>query len=409
MDSSCFANSILSIVFFLYFAQWVVIDMKVQDLYFNLTFTISAILLLLTIPLTGSLLDRSLKRITGLRWTTITAFIFYTVCAIFALVENKIFSLIFFTLGLYLYLLSFTFYTPLLNDICSKGKRGLISGLGITSNYLGQLIGLILVLPISNGSLNFFGSTPRAETLLPAVIIFFLLSLPMLLFFKEPKKKLERADFQTEIKHSLINTKKLFAYSSLSFFLLSYFFFNDAVLTASYNFPIFLEQVWHVSDTIKTFIMLGILITSAIGGGLSGLIADKYGHKKTLKFVLFGWLIIFPLIALSTNFLLLIIATTLMGFWYGANWAVSRSVMSYIAPRGKHNLAFGYFGLAERASSLLGPLAWGGIVSSLISLGPLRYRLAALAMPIFVIFGILSLIKVKDDKSYSNKNSNRNT
>ena len=47
-----FANSLVSIVFFLYFAQWIVIDRGISDLHFNLTFTISALLLLFTAPFT---------------------------------------------------------------------------------------------------------------------------------------------------------------------------------------------------------------------------------------------------------------------------------------------------------------------------------------------------------------------
>ena len=70
-----FANSIVSVVFFLYFVQWLVIEQGVSDFAFNLTFTIAAILLFLTVPLTGSLLDTRWRRITGLRYTTIfTAF-----------------------------------------------------------------------------------------------------------------------------------------------------------------------------------------------------------------------------------------------------------------------------------------------------------------------------------------------
>src|SRR3989344_1426077 len=107
-----FANSLVSIVFFLYFAQWIVIERGVPDIYFNLTFTISALLLL-------------------------------------------------FTLGLYSYLLSFTFYTPLINDISKPEKRGFVSGLGISANYLGQIAGLMLVLPLSTGGLSFFGANGK--------------------------------------------------------------------------------------------------------------------------------------------------------------------------------------------------------------------------------------------------------
>ncbi len=393
-----FANSIVSIVFFLYFAQWIVIDRGVPDLYFNLTFTISAILLLFTVPFTGTLLDKFLRRITGLRYTTIFTVLFYGICALFAISNNAVGSLIFFTLGLYAYLLSFTFYTPLINDISKQEKRGLISGLGISANYLGQIAGLLIALPLSTGSLSFFGSAPRAETLLPSVLIFFILSLPMLILFKEPKRPKEKLRLGLRFKEMITETKLLFSLSSVSLFILAYFLFNDAILTASNNFPIFVEQVWKISDTIKTYILLGILITSAIGGTLSGFIADKFGHKRTLMFILAGWVIILPFIGFINNFTLFVIATTIMGLWFGSNWTVSRSVMSYIAPKGKHNLAFAYFGLAERASSFIGPIIWGLIVTNLVSIGSYRYRIAVLAVTGFIILGLIALSRVKDDR-----------
>ena len=398
-----FANSLVSIVFFLYFSQWIVIDRGVSDLYFNLTLTISALLLLFTVPITETLLDKYFRRITGLRYTTVLTVIFYRICALLAIFNIEIFALVFFTLGLYFYLLSFTFYTPLINDISKPEKRGIVSGLGITANYLGQFIGLLIALPFSNGTLSLFGSAARAETLLPSVLAFFILSLPMLIFFKEPKKESSKLMFKSGIKEMIYETKLLFSLSSVGFFLLAYFLFNDAILTASNNFPIFLEQVWHVSDTTKTYILLGILITSAIGGTLSGYIADKLGHKRTLIFILTGYIFILPFLGLINNFTLFVISTTALGLWYGSTWTVSRSVMSYLAPKGKHNLAFAYFGLAERASSFIGPIVWGLVVSNLISIGSYRYRIATLAVTGIIILGLFALLKVKDDRKIGNK------
>src|SRR3989344_5002730 len=144
-----FANSIVSIVFFLYFSQWIVIDQGVADIWFNLTFTVSALLLLCTVPITGVLLDKYWRRISGLRWATLCTVLFYGLCSLLAVAGMSVLALIAFTLGLYFYLLSFTFYTPLLNDISLPSERGRVSGYGIAANYLGQITGMMLVLPIS--------------------------------------------------------------------------------------------------------------------------------------------------------------------------------------------------------------------------------------------------------------------
>ena len=393
-----FANSLVSIVFFLYFAQWIVVDKGMADIYFNLTFTISALLLLFTAPITGFLLDKYFRRITGLRYTTIITSLLYGTCALLAVSGMGVPALIFFTLGLYMYLLTFTFYTPLINDISKPEKRGKVSGMGIAANYLGQFTGLLIVLPFSNGSISFFDSAARAETLLPAVIAFTLLALPMLIWFKEPQKEKVLFQLKSEWKNLLSETKRLFLFPGIALFMLAYFLFNDAILTASNNFPIFLEQVWGVSDTIKTYILLGILVTSGIGGLVSGMIADRFGHKRTLVFIISGWIFILPLIGFINNFTLFIIATTIMGFWFGSNWAVSRSVMSYLAPPQGHNLAFAYFGLVERASSFVGPIVWGLVVTSLVSIGSDRYRFAVLAVTVFIVLGLVALIKVKSDR-----------
>ena len=410
-----FANSLVSIVFFLYFAQWIVIEKGLSDLSFNLTFTVATIFLICTAPFLGVMLDKKLRRITGLRWTTLATTILYGACAIFAVSGSAIPALIFFTLGMFAYQLTFTCYTPLINDIATPERRGRISGYGIAANYFGQFVGLLFVLPFSKGTISWSQSSPRVETLFPAVIAFVLVSLPMLIWFKEGHKgtlgetSTESSDkavganntetqFASSIKELIHKTKELFAVPGVGLFILAYFFFNDAILTASNNFPIFMQQVWGVSDTTKTYILLGIILTSAIGGLVSGFIADRFGHKRTLFYILVGWVFILPFVGFIQDFTLFVVATTVMGLWFGSNWAVSRSVMSYLTPPGAHNLAFSYFNLIERASSLVGPIVWGLVVTGLVSMGSCRYRLATLAVTLFILLGLWCLTKVRSDR-----------
>jgi UMF1 family MFS transporter len=273
-----------------------------------------------------------------------------------------------------------------------------VSGIGIAAHYLGQFCGLALTLPFTSGGLSFFGGTARAETLLPSVIAFALFALPMLFFFKEPKKKIFPFYFNEEVKMLFKETKKLFLFPGIALFMCAYFLFNDAILTTSNNFPIFLEQVWGLSDVTKTYLLLCILITSGIGGLASGFIADRFGYKNTLLCIVGGWIIILPAIGFVTNFTLFVVFTIIMGFWFGSNWAVSRSVMSYLAPPDGHNLAFSYFVLVERASSFMGPVVWGLVVTGLVSLGSDRYRFAALTMTVFVFLGLMILTQIRNDR-----------
>jgi UMF1 family MFS transporter len=393
-----FANSLVSIVFFLYFAQWVVIDCGLSDLSFNITFTLSTILLILTAPYAAVALDAYMRRIVGLRYATALTVLLYGVCAWCAVSNYTLGALVFFTLGMFAYQFSFTFYTPLITDITSPEKQGRVSGYGIAANYLGQCAGLLLVLPFSNGTLSLFGGSARAETLLPSVIAFAVLALPTLIWFKEPYRTKVVPAHASRTRNVIQKTQELLRFPSVGLFILAYFFFNDAILTAMNNFPLFLAQVWGVSDTIKTYLLLAVILTSALGGLASGFVADRYGHKRTMFFILSGWVIILPSLGFVQNFTLFVIATILMGFWFGANWAVSRSVMAYLAPSQANNLAFAYFNVLERTSSLVGPIVWGLVVTNLVSLGSYRYRLATLAITGFIIIGLVLLSRVKSDR-----------
>ena len=99
-----------------------------------------------------------------------------------------------------------------------------MSGYGIAANYLGQFTGLLLVLPFSNGSINLFSASPRAETLLPAVAAFIIVALPMLLFFKEPYREKKVPQFASNTKELIQKTKELFLYPGVGLFILAYFF-----------------------------------------------------------------------------------------------------------------------------------------------------------------------------------------
>lgn len=71
--------------------------------------------------------------------------------------------------------------------------------------------------------------------------------------------------------------------------------------------------------------------------------------------------------------------------------------MAYLSPKGKHNLTFAYFGLAERAASFIGPIVWGS-VAGLVSIGAMRYRIATLAITPFIVLGLIALSRVRDDR-----------
>lgn len=394
-----FANSITTVVFFLYFSQWLVVDKGVSDFWYNMIFTIGSAMLLLSAPILGSMADKNGRQHQYLNYITVLTFICFIGVSLTTLFfsHQVILAILFFLLANYFYQFSFVFYNALLSYIAPKEKWGLVSGVGQTGNWLGQIFGLVITLPLASGAVYFMGAAGRAQTFLPATILFFILSLPMLLWFKLPreKKTVIKINYKEEYKNYWSEFKELVQERNMGLFLLSYFFFNDAIITASNNFPIYLQNVFDVSDSTKSAILVGILITSAIGAFCSGFVADRIGLKKSMLIVLGSWVVIFPLLALATNLLLFVILSIIMGFFFGSTWTVSRAAMTALCPKEKLNFGFSFYTLAERVSTLIGPLSWGLITLLFMNLGSMRYRIAVTTMAVFVAIGIFYLRKVE--------------
>lgn len=390
-----FANSIVLIVFFLYFSQWLVVDNKVQDIWFNLIFIGSTFLLLFTSPIFGSIADKTGNKMPFLRIATILAFFGFLGTSLFANFGPTsqafiIFASASFLLANYFYQFSFTFYNALLNDIAPPRVRGFVSGIGQSANWLGQIVGLLITLPLVTGSVFLIGRVGRSQAFLPATLIFFLLSLPMLLFFREQARtKKITTSLAREYKYYIRSFTKLWKTKGMRSFLLGYFFFNDAMLTAVNNLPIYLEQVFRVPDKTKSILLASSLLMSAVGALATGFVSDKVGLKKSLLVILVLWVIIFPLMAITTKFFLFSIALIAVGFLFGATWTVTRAVMSYLSPQNRLTHAFSYYTLAERFATFVGPVTWGLVTLLLKDTGDFRYRVALILMAIFILLGLL--------------------
>lgn len=400
-----FANSISTIVFFLYYAQWLVIDNKIDDIWFNLLFVGSTILLILTAPIFASRADKKGIWVPSLKIVTILQFLLLFLISILVLIypTNKtiiIATAVLFLFANFFYQFCLIFYSALLPTLTTKNKLGFISGIGHSANWLGSIAGILLTFPLANGTIKLFNASSRAETLLPATLVSFVLTLPMLFFFAESKKgKLLKGNAISEYKNFWKTFLAVWKVPGLGIFLLGYFFFSDALTTASNNFAIYLEQVFKIPDTTKSLLLLGILFTASVGAFLSGWVADKVGLKKSVFVVLGSWLFIFPAMSLTTNFPFFIILTVLMGFFFGATWAITRAIVAFLSPPNMLNSTFGQYVLFERFATFFGPLSWGLITYSLQSYGEIRYRIALFSMTIFILIGLIVIRNLPGKKN----------
>lgn len=395
-----FANSITIGVFALYFSQWLVIDNRVADIWFNLIFVGATILLLLTAPVTGLIADKKGVKRPFLIVTTLLQFVFLFVAAILAVAFPAhrfiiLLAALAYLLGNYFYQFTFTFYNAMLPDIAPLKLQGLVSGIGQFANFTGYIFGLAVTLPLVTGTIYLFGNHGRAQVFLPSVILFFVFVMPALLFLKESTQA-QRAviNIKREYKNYIHAFLELIKLPGVGRYLLAFFFFNDAMLTVVNNFPIFLEQVFKVSDKIKSFIAVAIFATAAVGGLAGGWVGDKLGLKKSLLLILGAWIVVFPILGLLKNFAVFVGFCIIIGILYGATWAITRAIMVHLSPADQMNHAFSYYNLFERFSTFVGPITWGLITTLLVNSGAVRYRIAMGSMAVFILVGLVIVKKI---------------
>ncbi len=380
-----FANSIIYINFILYFAQWIVIDAGLSDFWYNAIFAITTVMLIFTAPILAARTDLHGGRKYWLNISTIGIFVFYGLAAILAgLNGNVLFIAFLFLVGQYFYQLAFVFYNPMLDDIADDAHKSRASGIGNFAGAMGFVVGILITLP-------FAGS--RILPLLISVPTFFILALPTMFFLKESKKLATEASPSQITKEVKIFTKKMvifFTASAATPMLVAFFFFNDALLTVSNNYSIYLERVFHITDTVKSILLLTILITSALGSIIAGWMGDKIGTLKTLKIILIGWIVLLPILAVAPNFFMVAIISPLIGLLTGSAWTVTRSYLTTVLSKNEMGYGFSFYTIAERFATFVGPLAWGIIISSM-NAQALAYRIAVATMTIFLIIGLIIL------------------
>lgn len=384
-----FANSFIFINFLLYFSQWLIIQGGLSDFWYNAIFAITSILLFFSAPTLAAFTDRHGGRKYLLNHTTIGTFLGYGIATALAYAGQSVYLIAaFFLIGQYFYQLSFVFYNSMIEDVADVEHRSRASGIGQFSNSLGQVLGLVLALPMS---------ATRLQPLFPSLVVFIICALPMMIYFidSRPKQKNITVRALREGEREYFKKIALFFSASIAIpMLTAFFFFNDALITISNNFPIYMERVFAVPDGIKNLLLIAILIMSAVGGVISGWVADKIGSLNTMKWILAGWVILIPIGALAHNLVLVWVFSILTGLFIGSVWTVTRSYLSQILKKEELGYGFSFYTLFERFATLLGPLSWGGVIA-IMGTQPNSYRTAMMLMTLFVLIGLIILFKWK--------------
>ena len=434
-----FANTIYSMnILSLYFAGWLIVDLGFEDIHYSLAYSFSMLLAAILMPALGYFSDspsgcrglKSQKRLFFLGLFTLGAVLSVLLFS-FLPVAFIIPILVFFGLSNFFFEGGMVFYNALLDSVSDKTNVGKISGFGVSLGYLGSIVGMILVLPFVTGSL--FGldipiieGAGKSGAFIPTAILYALFALPIFLWVRE--RPIEQAEprklpggLKAAYKDIWKTIKATERYPGVLRFLISDYFFEDAIATVIIFMAVFTERVLGLSDSDRTVFFIISTVFAMIGAYLFGLMADRFSPKKVLGWIVTGWIVVLVIFALNSIPTVFWICGPIVGVLLGGVWAVSRPLLILLTPREKLGEFFGLFSLSGRAAAVCGPVLWGVVVtgfapdsllgnmlSSSMQLSAaegakLPYRLAVLSLAAMMALGLFIYRKVPEGKSDDEK------
>ena len=381
-----FANTIFSALFVtVYFPLFVVLKGG-NAFHVGLVISVSMLLAGLLVPFLGAIADITRRK-------KLLLFIFTVLCCLFT------FFIGFFTLGLVLllgllanffYHAGLDVYDSLLVNISSKRNIGWISGLGTAVGYGGTILSVLVAYAI--GFLYGFETIAGIKTIfILTALLFFGFSLFTFIFVKRvSRKKIKRYHLKEAFRRVIYTIKKVKKYKSVWLLLLASFLYVDGANTAIIFLYLYARD--QLGLALVDFLPLYFIMALAAGIGslFFGKITDRMGHKKTLMVVLFLWIVVILLLYFKTTYTTFVIVGILGGALLGAIWTITRPLLVQLAPRKKIAELFGYQGLTEKFSGVIGPASFGFMA---VWVG---FRQALLVVVVLFLAGVLVLRLVKE-------------
>lgn len=401
------ANSFLAVAIGgLFLGQWVILDNKLNDIWYGGVFALSTIILLLTSPFWGSWSDKLGKRLPFIRWLTLCLIALNGLMVFFVLSHLPAKTKVFIVLGMavllqYIYQISLIFYNSLLEKIATSNNRGRLSGLGEAFNNFGWIVATGFLMLFATNKIHLFGEPGRQQVFFPAFIIFIFLSLPMLFLFRETAiAKTEKVSAGGVYKKTIFGLKKLFKNNKNVFwFLIGFSLISDVILTAQLYFAVVMESLYKINDSQKFPILVLMFLVTIIASYILGRVSDKIGNKIIIMVSCLVLIGIFTLAFLSSAVFVLYLLAIFAGIGWAGYYVATRSLMIKISPPEELGEYFSFYSMFQRFASVVGPLVWGVVTILFRDYGSLKHRIAGLALVAIMIIGVFILRKVKEESS----------
>ncbi len=436
-----FANTVFSMnIATLYFSAWLVGDLGHSNtLYATVNGTASA-LVVISIPVFGAISDATQRRKPWVVGFTLIACISTILMAILGQVGLPLIGeavtgtasstmispgialfgvLAAFTLANYAYQGAQPFYNAMLPELVPVDHRGRLSGMGAAFGYVGSITGVLLTFPFFTGALPILGALPdravgflrsvvpftthggRVSTFVPTALLFLLFSLPLILFCRDHNaiREKRRVPWRKAFRDVSQTLKEARKYPGTMRFILTSFLYQDAMGTIITNMALYAIFAMGFVKGSEVTLFVILTIPAVIGSYIIGRLVDRFGPKRTLSWVLVGWIVLLIAMIVAPSRGAFWIVGACIGLIYGGISTAERPLLLSLVPDVEAGRFFSLMVLSSRAAAVVGPFIWAFAVDGLTSSMGIgfAYRAGVATVAIGMILALLLLRGVPDN------------
>jgi UMF1 family MFS transporter len=317
--------------------------------------------------------------------------------------ENIVFGMICYVLGLVGFWGSLVFYNSYLPDIAYPEQQDKVSAKGFSLGYIGSVI-LLLVNLVMILKYDWFGFESEGQ---PTRIAFIMVGVWWILFAQYTFKYLPTG---TNEGHKVTKTVLMSGFNELKKiwnalksnkilkrYLSAFFIYSMAVQTIMIAATYFAveELDWGTQDSTTGLIISILLIQliAVVGANYTAKLSKKIGNIKALIWVICIWILICGFAYFVTTPTHFYITAASVGLVMGGIQSLSRSTYSKLIPMGTEDTAsyFSFYDVAEKIGIVIGMFLYGFVASIT---GSMRYSILFLIT--FFIVGLIILTTLKN-------------
>lgn len=303
------------------------------------------------------------------------------------------------------------FYDALLPEIATPEEMGRVSGTGWAVGSAGGIVILLLLLPLI---MMIEGTLIVRFSMVITALYFAVAAIPLFRFVRErarPQPLPAGENYLTVGFGRLWRTfRRVRTFRELIKFFFSFLIYNDGIIMTLDFAAIIGAVLFGMDQQMLILFVILVQLTNVAGAYLFGLLADRLSIKRSLLLSIGLLMGLVVWLYFTQSLVTFFIIGAIAGFAMGGIQSLSRTMVGAISPAGQSAEFFGFFSVAGRTSSFIGPAVYGWVAAEValwyerggwaVDLAERSgQRIAILTIGLFLLVGIVVLLFFNEKKA----------